>query len=264
MFTFESTGLWARTLAVKAKDQFSREREHLRDAFLAFRDRAAMLAMEIARDLPDYTVHDLTHLDALWQMADVIAGPEYELTPTEAFVLGGAFLVHDLGNGLAAYPEGVGLMYASATWSDALSLILRRKIGRAPRNDEVMKADDSTKKMATNEVLRTLHAMHAERLARVSKDPTTGAGRFLMEDEFLRDTYGGLIGKIAHSHWWNVDRLKPEFEAVIGAPVNCPPGWIVDFERPATWAGKGGIPVLDWISSFISEFACFGLFRNSN
>ena len=229
MLTFENTGLWSRTLAAKPRDQFSKEREGLRSAFFSFRERAAMLAAEIARDLPDYTVHDITHLDALWQMADLIAGPDYELTPPEAFVLGGAFLTHDLGNGLAAYPEGIKSMYLSPAWNDALSLILRKRLGRAPTPPEVNGANDETKKEATRQVLRALHAQQAERLALVSwQDPSTGKQRFLIEDEFLRDTYGRLIGRIAHSHWWSVDRLRPEFESVIGAPVTCPPAWTVD------------------------------------
>ena len=100
MATFEDSPLWKRTLAVhKGSDQFRTERERIRSALLSFRERAAMLAQEISRDLPDYTVHDITHIDALWFLADLIGGERYELTPTEAFVLGGAFLVHDLGNG---------------------------------------------------------------------------------------------------------------------------------------------------------------------
>jgi hypothetical protein len=229
MVTFESAGLWSRTLAAKPSDQFNQEREKLRAAFFSFRERAALLAAEITRDLPDYTVHDVTHLDALWQMADLIAGPDYELTPTEAFVLGGAFLTHDLGNALAAYPDGVDAMYASATWRDALSLILRKELGRAPTAEETQAANSDVKKAATAQVLRALHAQQAERLALVSwKDPASGAKRFLIEDEFLRDNYGGLIGRIAHSHWWNVDRLKPEFEAAMGAPAGYPPTWTVD------------------------------------
>ena len=229
MLTFESTGLWSRTLAARPDDQFNQEREKLRAAFLSFRERAALLAAEIARDLPDYTVHDVTHLDALWQMADLIAGPGYELTPIEAFALGGAFLTHDLGNGLAAYPDGVDAMYASATWRDALSLILRKTLGRAPTPKETQAADIGIKKAATAQVLRSLHAQHAERLALVSwKDPTGGGKRFLIEDEFLRDNYGGLIGRIAHSHWWDVDWLKPEFETAMGAPAGYPPTWTVD------------------------------------
>ena len=78
-------------------------------------------------------------------------------------------------------------------------------------------------------MLRILHAQHAERLALVSwRDPDAGVDRFLIEDVFLRQTYGRLIGRIAHSHWWGVERLKPEFESLIGAPVTCPAVWTVD------------------------------------
>lgn len=230
MVTFETATLWKCTLAARSEpDQFRHERERLRSAFLSFRDRAAMLAAEIARDLPDYTVHDITHLDALWQLADLIAGSEYELTPTEAFVLGGAFLTHDLGNGLAAYPDGVAAMYTSTGWRDAVSLVLRRQIGRAATTEEIQGASQTVRNQATAQVLRTMHAQQAERLALVSwKDPDSGAQRFLLEEVFLRETYGRLIGRIAHSHWWSLERLKPEFEFVIGAPANYPQSWTVD------------------------------------
>jgi hypothetical protein len=63
------------------------------------------LAGEISQDLKHFTVHDITHIDALWQTADLIVGDDYPFTPTEAFVLGEAFLLHDLGLALASYFE---------------------------------------------------------------------------------------------------------------------------------------------------------------
>lgn len=229
MLTFETIGLWQRTLAAKSVDPFKDEREKLRSAFTSFRERASLLAAEIARDLPDFTVHDVTHLDALWQMADLIVGDGYEVTPTEAFILGGAFLIHDLGNGLAAYPDGVTQMYASSAWKDALSLSLRKRLGRAPTAAEISTADETIKKATTSQVLRTLHAQQAEKLALVSwKDPSTGSQLVLIQDDFLRNNYGHLIGRIAHSHWWDIAKLKPEFDRSIGAPVGFPPDWTID------------------------------------
>lgn len=230
MVTFEGTVLWNRTLAPQTgQDEFREERERLRTAYLSFRERAALLAAEIARDLPDFTVHDIAHLDALWHLADLIAGPEYPLTPTEAFVLGGAFLTHDLGNGLAAYPEGIAAMYSSSLWRDAVAIILRRSLGRPPTKEEIQSADTTTKKIATSQVLRTLHAQQAERLASVSwTDPDSGTQRFLIEDAFLRETYGRLIGRIAHSHRWGVDQVRREFDLSIGAPANYPYHWRID------------------------------------
>src|SRR5260370_37258442 len=108
MPAFETSRLWRLSLAPQAEpDKFAEVRESLRSAYMKFSERAALLAAEIACDLPDYTVHDVTHIDSLWHLADLIAGEDVSLTPTEAFVLGGAFLVHDLGNGLAAYPDGI-------------------------------------------------------------------------------------------------------------------------------------------------------------
>jgi hypothetical protein len=229
MSTFESTSLWQRTLAARTGDEFCEQREKLRVAFLSFRERASQIAGEIGRDLPDLTVHDVTHLDALWEMADLIAGPQYELTPCEAFVLGGSFLIHDLGNGLAAYPDGVKAMYASSAWQDAVSLMLRRNQPRPPSREEIAAAPEQVRKEATFQVLRTLHAQQAERLALISwRDHDSGPERFLIDDAFLRETFGRTIGRIAHSHWWSLDTLKPEFDLTLGAPAFYPASWTVD------------------------------------
>ena len=108
MAGFENTYLWQSTLAKQlSPDNLEKEREFFRVNYESFRVNAGLLAAEISRDLPDYTVHDITHLDALWEMASIVCGVDYILNPAEAFVLGGAFLIHDLGMGLAAYPDGV-------------------------------------------------------------------------------------------------------------------------------------------------------------
>lgn len=59
------------------------------------RERVRQLIQEIGAVLPDVTVHDITHVDALWRVAGEIAGGDYPLNPAEAFVLGGGFLLHD-------------------------------------------------------------------------------------------------------------------------------------------------------------------------
>ena len=92
----ENSDLWRTTLAARENDEHPAERERLRTAFLRFRANASHLAWEIRRDLPNLTIHDITHLDALWEVSSTIAGDSYSLTPTEGFVLGGAILLHDL------------------------------------------------------------------------------------------------------------------------------------------------------------------------
>src|SRR5215469_9298985 len=115
---YELTRLWQTTLAAQINDQHEIPRQVLNQGFRDLRERAKLIAGEILRDVPDFTTHDISHLDALWSLADRIAGRDFRLTPTEAFVLGGAFLVHDLAMGLAAYPKGIQELQQEDIWKD--------------------------------------------------------------------------------------------------------------------------------------------------
>ena len=176
-----------------------------------------------------FTVHDDTHLDALWEMADIIAGTPFVLTPSEAFVLGGAFLIHDLGMGVAAYPEGIGALRGHKTWLDTISSLLRRQLGRAPNPDEIANPPQDVEKEAVRGTLRQLHAEHAAVLALIPwRTPTSQTEYHLIEDPELRNYFGETIGRIAHSHWWSVSELSDNFKAEITAPGGWPNAWTVD------------------------------------
>ena len=114
-----SSHLWQTSLAFQDNDQFGDQRQRLR-SFLSFRERAAHLAKEIRKDLPDLTVHDITHLDALWEVASTITGPSYPLTPTEAFVLGGN-LFDDLAMSVAAIQGGLVAIKKDPRWRDLVT-----------------------------------------------------------------------------------------------------------------------------------------------
>lgn len=79
--------------------------------------------------MPQFTVHDITHIDALWDMADIILPPELEINPVEAFILGGAFLIHDLGMGGVAYNNGLDKIKNSG-YGKILKLFCARDMGR--------------------------------------------------------------------------------------------------------------------------------------
>jgi hypothetical protein len=174
---YENCNLWRRTLAEQCNDLVSEERSRLRSTYLQLRERAGLLAGEINRELPDFTVHDLSHLDALWQMADLIAGPTVQMNPLEAFVLGSSFLLHDLGLGLAAYPEGKESLEKDPLWSDSLSTLLRKQLGRPPTRQEMDTASSSIKMEATANVLRLRHAGRAEQLFGTRCCVSTRSGR---------------------------------------------------------------------------------------
>lgn len=161
-------------------------------------------------------------------MADLIAGPDFSLTPTEAFVLGGAFLIHDIGMGLAAYPNGLAQLRCEKTWPDSVASILRRRFDRAPTDVEIGNPPPDVEKEAIGETLRSLHAKHADRLALIEWIGSGGTKYHLIESPELRDLFGSTIGRVAYSHWWSVSRLRESFTAKLGAPTWCPRDWTVD------------------------------------
>ncbi len=226
---YESTTLWRATLASIPDDKHEEPRERLRTSFRRMRARAALLAGEIARDLPDYTLHDVSHLDGLWKSADLVAGEDYKMTPCEAFVLGAAFLLHDLGLSLAVYPGGADQLRQHPIWRDTVVAELREHTGQYPGEEEIDNAPEDIKRRADAITLRELHALRAEELpAMYWDDPDTGEQIFLLEDSTLRSHLGPTIGRLGHSHWWSVEQLEHEFGSGLGAPSLFPRQWQMD------------------------------------
>ncbi|SDO14182.1 Histidine kinase-, DNA gyrase B-, and HSP90-like ATPase [Rhodoferax sp. OV413] len=226
-FDFEKTSIWRRTLAERGpEDSDSAARSRLRNAFLQTRSHVEPLVAQIGKELPQLTVHNISHLDALWEVADVVAGAEYPISPPEAFVLGMAFLLHDAATSTAAYPDGSAGLQQTVEWKD---FVAQRGWG------EVEIKDGSDKfKAALFEVLRLLHPKQAEKLLMQSWRDLDGKERFLLEDVELRNYYGPTIGKIAHSHWWTVEKVEATWgnshplALHSGLSVTENPNWRVD------------------------------------
>ncbi len=66
---FRQTWLWRQAFQTPRSDSTTEEQEYFRVQYLSIRERAAQLVSRISADLPMMTIHDISHLDALWDMA---------------------------------------------------------------------------------------------------------------------------------------------------------------------------------------------------
>ncbi|MFJ3450605.1 ATP-binding protein [Pseudomonas sichuanensis] len=193
------------------------DRERLKNSILKFRDRSAQLASEIRTDLPDLTIHDISHLDSLWETASQIVGENYPLTPTEVYVLGGAILLHDLAMSIAATPGGLEELKKTQLWSDTTHAKYKQRHKRPATPEEIRFPSEEIFKEVIFEILRKIHAESAEKLA-LTSFKYKKEQLHLIEDAELRLAYGGIIGEIAHSHWWSISEIERRFTETIGTP----------------------------------------------
>ncbi|MET8454993.1 HD domain-containing protein [Streptomyces parvulus] len=190
--------------------------------------RAGELAGEISRDLPEFTQHDISHLDALWELADLIAGPDVTLNPAEGFVLGASILTHDLAMSRASHVLAGGGIRARAEWPDALAAELRKHLGRAPYPAELAAPAEDIATRAEKFLLRDLHASTAETLPTSSWVTQDNQTAYLIADSEIRSAYGRLVGAVAASHHWNYDHVVDTLGSPVGVPGFAPVNWTVD------------------------------------
>src|SRR3546814_7490602 len=112
--------LWRQAFETPRSDALPGEQEYFRNQYLLLRDKAAQLVNRIAVDLPGMTVHDVTHLDALWDTASLVADGAVTVNPAEAFVLGASILLHDAAMSLGAYPNGLADVRKTVAWQDEI------------------------------------------------------------------------------------------------------------------------------------------------
>jgi hypothetical protein len=212
--TFKNTALWKAAFDDARIDATQEEQARLVGCYDAMRTRASALVAKIAGDLPHMTVHDVSHLDALWEMASIAAGDSFDLNPAEAFVFGGAILLHDAAMTLAAFPGGIAELREQIEWRD----LYARYAVNVPAGDAV--AVKEAENRATADALRLLHAKQAENLPTISWMGPQKQPMFIIEDQQVRNFYGQKIGKVAYSHWWSIARVEEELAGTLGALPN--------------------------------------------
>ena len=214
---FRQTWLWRQAFQTPRSDSMTEEQEFFRTQYLSIRERAAQLVSRIAVDLPGMTVHDISHLDALWDTASSVAEGAINVNPAEAFVLGASILLHDAAMSLAAYPGGLAEVRTTVAWKDAIARLALASEESGGEKFDVENPPDAIVQRIVPDVLRRLHAERAEELAEQAWRTADGSQVYLVEDSELRRFYGPTIGQIAHSHWWSVQKLEQEFSEDLGA-----------------------------------------------
>lgn len=209
--SYKLTTLWKAAFEDPRSDSSPVEQANLASCYEKMRTRASALVAKISSDLPHMTIHDVTHLDALWDMASIAAGDSFDLNPAEAFVFGGSILLHDAAMTLAAFPNGIAELRAQIEWRD----LHARYMASVPADDAVMAKEAENR--ATEDALRLLHAKHAENLPTISWVGPHKEPMFIIEDQQIRNFYGQKIGKVAFSHWWRISKVEEELAGTLGA-----------------------------------------------
>lgn len=188
------------------------------------RENVIPFVRNIHRDVLGLTVHEESHLDALWQTANCIAGENFELTPIEAFVFGASILLHDTGLAVAAYPGGLADLVETAAWRDAEAGVRARRMSTS--SDPLSAPERQTVLFST---LRKLHAEQAEKLISFTfKRPNREEAIPLLQDVGLHDALGAAIGRIAHSHHWNSTDLTSKLVTQAGTIPGFPTEWTLN------------------------------------
>ena len=226
MDNYQQSPLWKQAF-LKQEDGLDTQRNILITAFTDFRKRVSLLIGHIHKDMPSLTVHDITHVDALWWTASEIAGPDYPLNPIEAFVLGGAFLLHDAAHCIAAYPGGIDEIRLLPEWACFSAM--------AKVDPDTLNSDSEQFQFVLFEVLREMHPKKARRMAFLHwSPPGDTTPLYLLSNDELRIAFGDAIGRVAESHWSAPHALEALDQFRVNSP-NClhPAPWTVDILKLA-------------------------------
>ena len=210
----QETNIWQRAFRA---DNDNSKITRLMASFESFREKAGFLTSKIAEDLPHLTIHDITHLDALWEVADIIVGDDFPLNPLEAYIFGGAVLLHDAALCFEAYSGGQQGLRDTVVWRDAYA----RLSGLTHNAQDVHHQADF-------ETLRYLHASQAATLACEPWQSESNDPVYLIEDSDLRENYGHLIGEVAASHHWDIQTVIQHFSTPRPPAAFLQTNWRVD------------------------------------
>lgn len=229
--TIFKSSIWLKSLDEKSQysQEFNDEVETLRSSFKEIRKKANIISNFICQSQPGLTLHDTSHLDSLWETANIIAGDELNLNPIEAYIFGCSVLFHDLGMALILWDEDLEKIKLSSEYRDLIFRLYKHELKRNPTPDELENVPQTIKDTAISNRLRDLHALKAKSLPLKSIE-FKGDRVYLIESSDLRQKLGDKIGMIAESHWWYIDEIRTNFgrQVYSPAPTSFPTEWTIN------------------------------------
>lgn len=213
----QQTSLWKRTLGSDDEDV-----KPLRESFLDARENAAFLLDKIRPDFPNLTIHDITHVDSLWTVADAIIGEDYPINPLEGYVLGIAFLIHDAAMSYDAV-GGKEKLRNTIEWKDAHA--------EGPGD----KSEEEFKKECDFTAIRAIHAREAKKIMTRTFSSDDIPSFHIVKKASYRQSLGESIGKIAASHHWSIDEIESKLDIQITPSVEVlgPGNWDINEQKLA-------------------------------
>jgi len=164
---------------------------------LEIRKVADSLAQRVSATMPGYTDHSIRHMDALWGVADqiLLEAEIQSMSSGEAFLLGAAFYLHDLGMASTVTKEGKEKIRTTEAYKAAFARYSRTLPADLPAADA----------RALEDATRDLHASGAIDFA-TQKIP--GLNRYLIEVSDFRTRWAHWLGQVAASHHWGMEDVE--------------------------------------------------------
>lgn len=215
MSTYTSTSLYRKSF-YSCLEEYTELTINLRDSYEKARCNMIDILAKIRFDFPQLTIHDITHVDSLWQTASAIVGEGYEINPLEGFILGCSFLFHDAALSYEAY-GGKEQLRNTVIWKDCYA-----------DEEKYNKNKQKCIEAADFKTARLLHARCAESMVTNKFTRCNQMTFYVIEDDELRDYLGESIGKISASHHWNIKDVSQKLDSQVNAPYGFPPAWTIN------------------------------------
>ncbi|AQW97258.1 ATP-binding protein [Elizabethkingia anophelis] len=213
----ENTKIWKKSFTNINENQI--EVEKLKASFISTRGKMLHIVNRISAEFPDLTLHDITHLDKLWEMSDLLLKDSFDLNPLETYILGVSILLHDSALTYLAYENGMDTLRNDIFWKDSYKKM---------KSENIIESEEDLLKFVDFLTIRKLHASQAEKISTQNWQTPDGDTIHLIEDSDLRMSIGRLCGEIAASHHLDIEDVERKFCQPQNSPAFLPSEWTIN------------------------------------